>query len=50
VRCPSWKWLWTVDRRVALSVFIGTVSVGVVVRCGGLMLRRVRHGRGGDAL
>jgi hypothetical protein len=24
VRCPSWKWLWTVVRRVSLlSVFIG---------------------------
>jgi hypothetical protein len=24
VRCPSWKWLWAVERRVALlSVFIG---------------------------
>jgi hypothetical protein len=39
---------------VLLSVIIGCVSVvpvnPVVVRCGGLMLRRERHGRGGDVL
>jgi hypothetical protein len=57
VRCPRWKWLWALDRRVVLLLVIIGVCVGcmirenpVVVRCGGLMLRRERHGRGGDVL
>jgi hypothetical protein len=29
---------------------VSVIPAGVVVPCGGLMLRNVRHGRGGDAL
>jgi hypothetical protein len=29
---------------------VPVIPAGVVVQCGGLMLRSVRHGRGGDAL
>jgi hypothetical protein len=29
---------------------VSVIAAGVVVRCGGLMLRSVRHGRGGNAL
>jgi hypothetical protein len=29
---------------------VSVILAGVVAPCGGLMLRSVRHGRGGDAL
>jgi hypothetical protein len=50
VRCPSWKWSWTLDRRVALlSVFI-EACVGCTCESGCRPVRRERHGRGGDVL
>jgi hypothetical protein len=55
VLCPSWKWLWTIERRVALlSVFIGA-SVGCTCESGCCPVRRndiagERYERDGDAL
>jgi hypothetical protein len=36
--------------RDVCRLYVPVCPAGVVVRCGGLMLRRVRHGRGGDEL
>jgi hypothetical protein len=50
VRCPSWKWLWTSEGRVALlSVFIGA-CVGCTCESGCQPVRYEWHGRGGDVL